>query len=64
MLVMYLCVRGIHVIHVFVCYGYRRWSCICELGVSMMVMYLCVRVSMLVIYLYIRGLHVGHVFLC
>jgi hypothetical protein len=51
MLVMYLCIMGIDVDLVFVCYGYRFWSCICELGVSMLVMYLC-----------IRGIDVGHVF--
>jgi hypothetical protein len=50
MLVMYLCARGIHVGHIFVC------------RVSMLVMYLCVGVSMLVLYLYVRGIHVGHVF--
>ena len=51
MLFMYLCVRGIDVVHVCVCYGYRCWSCICVLGVSMLVMYLCV-----------RGIDVGHLF--
>jgi hypothetical protein len=53
MLVMYLCVRGIDVCHVFVCEKYRCWSCICVLGVSMLVMYLCVRV-----------IDVGHVSVC
>jgi hypothetical protein len=42
MLVMYLCVRGIDVA-----------SCICVLGVSMLVMHFCVGV-----------IDVGHVFLC
>jgi hypothetical protein len=41
MLVMYLCVRCIDVDRVFVCEGYQCWSCICFLGVSMLVMYLC-----------------------
>ena len=50
MLVMYLCVRGIDVGHVFVCEGYRRWS------------FICVRVSMLVMYLCVMGIDVGHVF--
>ena len=31
------------------------------LRVSMLVIYLCVRVSMLVIYLCVRGIDVGHV---
>ena len=53
MLVMYLCVRDIDVGGVFVCKGYRCWSCICLL-----------RVSMLVMYLYVRGIDVGHVFVC
>ena len=53
MLVMYLCVRGNDVSHVFVCYGYRCWPCICVLRVSMLIMYLCV-----------RGVVVGHVFVC
>ena len=52
-LFMYLCVRGIDVVHVFVCYGYRSWSCICVLGVWMLAMYLCV-----------RGIGIGHVFVC
>ena len=43
MLVMYLCIRGIDVGHVFVYYGYLCWSCICVLGVSMLILYLCVR---------------------
>jgi hypothetical protein len=51
MLVMYLCVRGIDVGHVFVCEGYRCWSYICVLGVSMLVKYLCV-----------RSIDVGHAF--
>jgi hypothetical protein len=32
------------------------------LGVSMLVMYLCLRVSMSVIYLCVSGFDVGHVF--
>jgi hypothetical protein len=51
--VVYLCAKGIDVGHVFVCKGYRCWSCICVLGVSMLAMYLCV-----------RGVDVGHVFVC
>jgi hypothetical protein len=50
MYVMYLCVRGIDVGHVFVCEGidighvflcegYWCWSCICVLGVPKVVMY-------------------------
>jgi hypothetical protein len=42
MLVMYLCVSGVDVGHVFVCYGCQCWSCMC-VWVSMLVMYLCVR---------------------
>jgi hypothetical protein len=53
MMVIYLCVRGIDVGHVFVCEKYRCWSCICVLWVSMLVMYLCVRV-----------INVGLVFVC
>jgi hypothetical protein len=53
MLVMYLCVRGIDVGHVFTCEGYRWCSCIFVLGVSMLVMYFCV-----------RGIYVGHAFVC
>jgi len=53
MLVMYLCVRGIDVDHVFVFYGYLCWSYIRVLGVSMLVMHLCV-----------KGIEVGHVFVC
>ena len=53
MLVMYLCVRGIDVGHVFMCLGYRCWSCIYVLEVSMLVMYLCV-----------RDIDVGHIFMC
>ena len=53
MLVMYLCVRGIHVGHAFVCKGYRCLSCICVLGVSMLVMYLCY-----------TGVDDGHIFVC
>ena len=53
MLVVYLCVKGIDVGRVFVCYGYRCWSCICVLGVLMLGMYVCV-----------RSIDVGHVFVC
>ena len=53
MLVMYLCVKGIDVGHVFVCEGYRCWSFTCVIGVSMLVMHLCV-----------RGIDVGHVSVC
>ena len=73
---MHLCLRGINVAHVFMCYGYRCWSCIYVYGVSMLVMYLCVRgidvvscicvrgVLMLVVYLCVRGIDVGDVFVC
>jgi hypothetical protein len=44
MLVMYLCVRGIAVGYVFVYYGYCSWSCICVLGVSMLIFYACDRI--------------------
>jgi hypothetical protein len=50
--------------YVFVCCGYRCWSCICVLRVSMLLMYLCVGVSMLVMYLCVRGIHVSNVFVC
>jgi hypothetical protein len=50
---LYLCVRGIDVDHAFACYGYRCWSCIFVLEVSMLVMYLCARI-----------IDVGHVFVC
>jgi hypothetical protein len=53
MLPMYLCVRGIDVGHVFMCEGYRCWSCIFMLRVYMLVAYLCV-----------RGIDVGHLFVC
>jgi hypothetical protein len=53
MLVMYLCVRDIDVGRVFVCKGYRCWSRICVLGVSLLVRYLCG-----------RGIDVGLVFVC
>ena len=53
MSIMYLCVSGVDVGHVFVCEGYRCWSCICVLGVLMLVMYLCV-----------RGIDVGYVSMC
>jgi hypothetical protein len=49
----YLCISGIDVGHVFVCYWYRLWFCICVLGVSMSVMYLCV-----------SGIDCGCVFVC
>ena len=64
MSVVYSRVRRIDVGHVSVCKGHRCWSCICFLGVSMLVMYLCFIVSMLVIYLCFRGIDVGHVFVC
>jgi hypothetical protein len=64
MLVMHLCVRGVDVGHVFMCYGYRGWSCICVLRVSMLVMYVCVWVSMLVVYLCVRGIDDSQVFVC
>ena len=75
MLVMYLCVRGIDVGHVFVCEGYRCWSYICVLGVSMLVKYLFFRISMLVMYLFfsilmlvmylcVLVIDVGHVSVC
>jgi hypothetical protein len=38
MVVMYFCVRLVGVGHAFVCYGNRCSSCICVLGVSMLVM--------------------------
>jgi hypothetical protein len=53
MLVMYLCVIGIDVGHIFVCYRYRWWSCICGLLVSMFFMYF-----------WIIGIDVDHVFVC
>jgi hypothetical protein len=53
MLVMYLCVRGIDVGHVFMCSRYRCWSCIYVLEISMLVISLCV-----------RSIDVGHVFMC
>ena len=46
---------------VFVCKGYRCWSCTCVLGVSMVVV---LGVSMLVVYSCVRGIDVGHVFVC
>ena len=64
MLVMHLCVSGIDVVHVFVFKGHRCWSCICVLGLSLLVMYLFVRVSRLIMYLCARGIDVGHVFVC
>ena len=64
MLDVYLCISGIDVGRVFVCYWYRLWFCICVLGVSMLVMYLCFKVSMLVMYLCVRGIDVGRVFVC
>ena len=51
MLVIHLCVRDIDVGNVFVCWGYRCWSCICVVGVSKLVRYLCA-----------RGIDVGRVF--
>ena len=53
MVVVYSCIRGMDVVHVFVCYGNRCWSCTCVLGVSMLVMYLCA-----------RGIDCGCVFVC
>ena len=64
MLISYLCVRGFYVGHVFVCEGYICWSCICVLGVSMLVMYLCARGIDVVIYLCVSGIDAGHVFVC
>ena len=64
MLVMYFCARGIDVADVFVWKVYRFWSCICVLGVSMLVMYFCARVSMSVVYSCARSIDVGHVFVC
>ena len=52
MLVMYLCVIGIDVCHVFLGYIFRCWSFISVSYVSMLVMYLCV-----------IGIDVGDVFL-
>jgi hypothetical protein len=49
---------------VFVCERYRSCSCICALGVSMLVMYLCAS-SIHVGHLFVcRGIHFGHVFVC
>jgi hypothetical protein len=59
---MYLCVRVINVGHVSVIEGYRCYSCICVKGVSILVMYLFVRLSMLVMYLCVLVIDVGHVF--
>jgi hypothetical protein len=53
MLVMYLYLRVINFVLVFVFEGYRCWSCICVIGVSILDMHLCV-----------RGIDVGHVFVC
>jgi hypothetical protein len=53
MLVMHLCGRGIDVGNVFVCWGYRCWSCISVLGVSMLIRSLCV-----------RGIDVGYACVC
>jgi uncharacterized membrane protein len=64
LLVMYLCARGIDVGHLFLYKGYRCWSCLYVLGVSMLVMYFCVWGSMLVLYLCVRGMDVGYVFVC
>ena len=52
MLVMYLWVISFDVGHVFVCYRYRCWSCICGLLVSMFFMYF-----------WVIGIDVGHVFM-
>jgi hypothetical protein len=51
--IMYLCVRVINVGLVFVCEGYRCWSCICVIGVLILVMHLC-----------FRGIDVGDAFVC
>jgi hypothetical protein len=53
MLVTYLCVRCIDVGNIFLCKGYQCCSCICVLGVSMLVMYL-----------FVRGTDVVCVFVC
>ena len=72
MLVMYLCVRGINVDHVFVYYGNRSFYCNCVLGVSMLPhvfvcegyrcwFCICVLGALIfVIYLYVMGIDVGH----
>jgi hypothetical protein len=64
MLVVYLFVRGIYVGHAFVCKGYRCWLCICVLGVSKLLMYFVLEVSMFVMYLCVRDIDDGHVFVC
>ena len=64
MAVVYSCVRSIDVGHVFVFKGYRCWSCICVLGVSMLVMHLCVRGINVGHVCVCLGIDVGHVFVC
>jgi hypothetical protein len=75
MLVMHLCVRGVDVGHVFMCYGYQCWSCMCVFGYRCWLCicvlgyrcWSCIRVlgvSLLVIYLFVRGIDDGHVLLC
>jgi hypothetical protein len=51
--VIYFCVRGIDVGHIFVCEGYQCCSCICVFGVLMLVMYL-----------FVRGIDVVCLFVC
>jgi hypothetical protein len=53
MLFVYLFVRGIGVGQLFVWEGYRCFSCICVLGILMLVVYMCV-----------RGIDVAPVFVC
>jgi hypothetical protein len=64
MLIMHLFVRGIDVGHVFVCYRYRCWACICVLGILMLAMYLCVRGIYNDHILMCLCIDVGHVFVC
>ena len=40
--VVYMCVRGVNYVPVYVCYGCER-SCICMLGVLIMSLYMYVR---------------------
>jgi hypothetical protein len=62
MLVMYLCITGIDVGHVFVYYGYRCWSYICVLGYRCWPCICVLEISMLIMYLCARGIDVAHVF--
>ena len=64
MLVMYLCVMGIDVGHVFVCYGYRCWTFICVIGYRGWSCIYMLGASMLVMYLCVRGIDVCHVLVC